>query len=38
VIVEVFLSMPDTLWEDLRTQINAQSSRYPTRADGKGAP
>jgi len=37
-IVEVFLSMPDTLWEDLRTQINAQSSRYPTRADGKAAP
>ena len=37
-IVEVFLSMPDTLWEDLRTQINAQTSRYPARADGKGAP
>ncbi len=37
-IVEVFLSMPDTLWEDLRTQINAQSSRYTARADGKSAP
>jgi putative nucleotidyltransferase with HDIG domain len=33
-IVKVFLSMPDTIWEDLRKQINAQSSRYPTRADG----
>src|SRR6267378_578320 len=25
-IVEVFLSMPDTLWEDLRKQINARAS------------
>jgi len=33
-IVEVFLSMPDSLWDDLRKQINIQSSRYPARADG----
>jgi putative nucleotidyltransferase with HDIG domain len=33
-IVKIFLSMPDTIWEDLRKQINAQSARYPARADG----
>jgi putative nucleotidyltransferase with HDIG domain len=33
-IVKVFLSMPDSIWEDLRKQIDAQSARYPTRADG----
>jgi putative nucleotidyltransferase with HDIG domain len=33
-IVEVFLSMPNSIWEDLRKQIDSQSSRYPGRADG----
>src|SRR5215470_6520694 len=33
-IVKVFLSMPDSIWEDLRKQIDAQSPRYPARADG----
>ena len=33
-IVEIFLSMPDSIWEDLRKQIDNQSSRYPGRADG----
>src|SRR5467141_938599 len=36
-IVEVFLSMPDSLWDDLRKQINIQSSRSPARAEGAKA-
>lgn len=27
-VVKVFLSMPDTIWEDLRRQINSQIHRY----------
>jgi putative nucleotidyltransferase with HDIG domain len=27
-VVDVFLSMPETIWNDLRTQINSQISRY----------
>ena len=27
-VVEIFMSMPDTIWEDLRKEINAQIHRY----------
>jgi putative nucleotidyltransferase with HDIG domain len=35
-VVEVFLSMPDSIWEDLRTEINSHARRYaypPTVAE-----
>jgi len=28
-VVKVFLSMPESIWEDLRRQINSQINRYP---------
>jgi HD-GYP domain-containing protein (c-di-GMP phosphodiesterase class II) len=27
-VVEIFLSMPDTIWEDLRREINSHARRY----------
>jgi putative nucleotidyltransferase with HDIG domain len=31
-VVKVFLSMPETIWEDLRRQINSQINRYGAEA------
>jgi HD-GYP domain-containing protein (c-di-GMP phosphodiesterase class II) len=33
-IVDVFLAMPDKIWEDLREQINASIHHFPVYATG----
>lgn len=37
-VVEIFLSMPDTIWEDLRREINSHARRYAYPAKFAEAP
>jgi HD-GYP domain-containing protein (c-di-GMP phosphodiesterase class II) len=36
-VVKVFLSMPESIWEDLRKQINSQINRYSSEATAANA-